>query len=172
MRNWFYEQMAMYSAYHKDKRNQATHHVGVPMIVFSLLLALTPVVLVSLPTGQNITLAMLVMGALLLVYLYCVPLIGLVAVVVYGLLTLAANSLAASYADYLWPLFGVFFVGGWIIQLVGHVFEGRKPALMDNLLQIFMAPAFLIAEVFFLLNIAKAFQADIQGRMPAYEKKT
>ena len=45
MRNWFFEQMAMYSAYHRDGRNQATHHVGVPLIVFSLLIlaAHTPV---------------------------------------------------------------------------------------------------------------------------------
>ena len=51
-----------------------------------------------------------------------------------------------------WIWFAVLFVGGWILQLVGHGFEGRKPALADNLFQIFVAPIFLAAEVFFALG--------------------
>ena len=47
----------------------------------------------------------------------------------------------------------MLFVGGWILQLVGHVFEGRKPALADNLFQIFVAPIFLCAELFFALRL-------------------
>merc|ERR1712062_883030 len=39
---------------------------------------------------------------------------------------------------------------GWIAQFVGHgVFEGRKPALMDNLLQVFAAPMFVTLEVLY-----------------------
>lgn len=37
---------------------------------------------------------------------------------------------------------------GWLAQFFGHgVFEGRSPALMDNLLLIFVAPFFVISEV-------------------------
>lgn len=37
----------------------------------------------------------------------------------------------------------------WVAQFVGHgVFEGRAPALLDNLFQaFFMAPVFVILEV-------------------------
>ncbi len=58
----------------------------------------------------------------------------------------------------LWPLaeslavFAAAFIGGWIIQLLGHAMEGRRPALADNLLQIFNAPLFLTVEVLFLLG--------------------
>ena len=38
------------------------------------------------------------------------------------------------------------------VQLIGHAFEGRRPALADNLLQIFNAPLFLTAEVVALLG--------------------
>ena len=55
-----------------------------------------------------------------------------------------------------WTWFAILFVGGWILQLVGHVFEGRKPALADNLFQIFVAPIFLAAEVFFALGLQAA----------------
>jgi uncharacterized membrane protein YGL010W len=40
---------------------------------------------------------------------------------------------------------------------VGHAFEGRKPALADNLFQIFVAPIFLAAEVFFALGLKKIY---------------
>jgi uncharacterized membrane protein YGL010W len=35
---------------------------------------------------------------------------------------------------------------------VGHVIEGRRPALTDNLLQVFNAPLFLTAEATWLLG--------------------
>ena len=58
----------------------------------------------------------------------------------------------------LWPFteslldFIATFLGGWAIQLLGHAFEGRRPALADNVLQIFNAPLFLSAEVALLLG--------------------
>ena len=63
-----------------------------------------------------------------------------------------------------WTWFAVLFVGGWILQLVGHVFEGRKPALADNLFQIFVAPIFLCAEVFFALGYKPRLHAAVQER--------
>jgi uncharacterized membrane protein YGL010W len=56
------------------------------------------------------------------------------------------------------------FVGGWALQLWGHVYEGRKPALVDNLFQIFVAPIFLAAEVFFALGYKPALHAAVQKR--------
>jgi uncharacterized membrane protein YGL010W len=60
--------------------------------------------------------------------------------------------------------FLVFFGGGWVIQLIGHVYEGRKPALVDNFLQIFVAPIFLAAEVFFALGYKPALHDAVQKR--------
>jgi uncharacterized membrane protein YGL010W len=50
-------------------------------------------------------------------------------------------------------IFLATFVLGWIIQLVGHAIEGRRPALADNLLQVFNAPLFLTVEVLALLKL-------------------
>jgi len=58
-------------------------------------------------------------------------------------------------------IFAATFVGGWALQLVGHVFEGKKPALMDNFFQVFIAPIFLMAEVFF----AFGYKRDVAERM-------
>jgi uncharacterized membrane protein YGL010W len=45
--------------------------------------------------------------------------------------------------------------------LIGHAFEGKKPALMDNFFQVFIAPIFLMAEVFF----AFGYKRDVAERM-------
>jgi uncharacterized membrane protein YGL010W len=63
-----------------------------------------------------------------------------------------------------WTAFAVLFVGGWIVQLLGHAFEGRKPALADNLFQIFIAPIFLCAELFFALGYKPKLHAAVQAR--------
>jgi uncharacterized membrane protein YGL010W len=60
--------------------------------------------------------------------------------------------------------FVVFLGGGWVIQLVGHAVEGRKPALADNVLQIFVAPIFLAAEALFALGYKPALHAAVQKR--------
>ena len=77
-----------------------------------------------------------------------------------------AKQITPDQSPYL--LFTAFFVGGWIIQFGGHIFEGRKPALFDNLLQIFMAPAFLIAEILFSLKLQSHLQDEITARIDKY----
>jgi len=59
--------------------------------------------------------------------------------------------------------FMLLFVGGWIFQLIGHsVFEKRKPAFVDNLIQLLIGPLFLVAEVVFFLGLRKQLQEDMK----------
>jgi uncharacterized membrane protein YGL010W len=81
--------------------------------------------------------------------------------VVIGLLLWLAGWISAFPPTQAWIVFAVLFVGGWILQLVGHVFEGRKPALADNLFQIFVAPIFLAAEALFALG----YKSELQQRV-------
>jgi uncharacterized membrane protein YGL010W len=90
-----------------------------------------------------------------------VPL-GLAMLVVSALLVWLGQLIADQGALRGWIWFGVLFVGGWILQLVGHGFEGRKPALADNLLQIFVAPIFLCAEIFFALGYKPELHCAVQ----------
>lgn len=167
MRTWFLEQLAMYAAYHRDIRNQLTHHVGVPMIVFSLILAATTVPVLSFSSGV-VTLAAVLMSVILIFYILNAPMVGTIAVLIYGTLMYVAEQVAAGGTERaLWMALGLFVLG-WIIQFIGHIFEGRKPALFDNALQIFMAPAFLIAEVLFVFGLEQGLKAEVEQRMPAY----
>jgi len=170
MRNWFYEQMAMYSAYHRNGLNQITHHVGVPMIVFSLLVILSTVKVADFDTGP-LTLAAVLMGFLLLFYVLVAPLVGVIAALFYGFLMVVAEGVSLMETPSAWQSFLGLFILGWVIQFTGHIFEKRKPALFDNLMQVFMAPSFLIAEVLFMAGLEQALKAEIEARMPKYMPK-
>ena len=152
------EQMATYAAYHQDARNKATHFIGVPVIVLSLFIPLAWLRVGDVSAGM-------ILAAVLVVYylLLDVPL-GLAMLVVFAALAWLGESIATMGALTGWTWFAVLFIGGWILQLVGHVFEGRKPALADNLFQIFVAPLFLCAELFFALGYKPRLHEAVQRR--------
>lgn len=77
--------------------------------------------------------------------------------------TAYANHLTSTYgmtANY-WAL-GIFIMS-WLAQFVGHgVFEGRAPALLDNLVQaLFLAPFFVWLEVLFWLG----YRPELKARL-------
>ena len=156
------EQMGFYAAYHQDRRNKATHFIGVPVIILSLFI---PLAWLRVEVGGvPITAATVIAAALLVYYFMLDAVLGMAMLVVFALLGWAGDRIAALGATQGWTWFAVLFVGGWILQLVGHVFEGRKPALADNLFQIFVAPVFLCAELFFALGYKPALHAALQER--------
>src|SRR5262245_19774626 len=145
------EQLDSYAAYHADVRNKLTHFLGVPLVTFAIFLGLSWLRFVHDPdfpyTGATLF--------YLIVALYYLWLDWKIALA-QAPFTLALLWLADRVA--LWPfeesllVFLATFTGGWAIPLVDHAIEGRRPALADNLLQIFNAPLFLTAEVAFLLG--------------------
>jgi uncharacterized membrane protein YGL010W len=153
------EQVAAYEAYHHDFRNRMTHFVGVPLVTFAIFLFLGWLRFVHDPTlpFTGATLFYLI------VFLYYLKLdwkIALLQAPVTVTLLLLADWIAA------WPfaqsltVFLATFIGGWIIQLIGHAMEGRRPALADNILQIFNAPLFLTVEV---IEMIRPKQAEIRS---------
>jgi uncharacterized membrane protein YGL010W len=145
------DQILAYAAYHRDGRNKLTHFVGVPLVTFSLFLILGWLRFAHFPeipyTGATLF--------YLVVFLYYLCLDWRIALA-QAPVTLALLALADWVAR--WPfnqsllVFLAAFVLGWAIQLLGHYFEGRRPALTDNLMQIFNAPLFLTVEVANLLG--------------------
>ena len=125
------QQLAIYAGYHRNRWNRLTHFIGVPATIFAVLIPLS-----WIPVGDGITLAHVFAGAVLAYYfLLDVPL-ALATTVATGALLAAARLAAETGFSSGWIWSGAFFVGGWILQLAGHAFEGRRPALADNLFQI------------------------------------
>jgi uncharacterized membrane protein YGL010W len=154
--------MSFYAAYHQDARNKATHFIGVPVIVFSLMIPLGWLRVDA--AGFPLSAALVVSAILLLYYLVLDIPLGLAMAAVFALMLWGAEPLSQApfMASLAW--FVVLFVGGWALQLWGHVYEGRKPALVDNLFQIFVAPIFLAAEVFFALGYKPELHEEVQRR--------
>ena len=74
----------------------------------------------------------------------------------------AAEALVGALVGALGPsstvvAFLVLFVGGWILQFIGHYYEGKRPALVDNIFQGFIGPMFLVAETL----VAAGYRADL-----------
>lgn len=167
MNDWFREQMAMYTAYHRNPKNCATHFIGVPLIVFALLVAMS---LFGVGQAGNIpiSIATIVLTALLILYFIAVPLVGFVAMIILVPMLWFAQLTASGEVSTTWIIALTCFVSGWIIQFVGHVFEGRWPALFDNILQVFMAPGFLVAETLFAAGLLGELKNDLQDRSRKY----
>ena len=154
--------MGFYAAYHQDRRNKATHFVGVPAIVLSLMILLGW--LRADLGGFPVSAALVVTAILLLYYVALDVPLGLAMAAIFGLMLWLADALSQAALAVGLAWFLVLFVGGWALQLWGHVFEGRKPALADNLFQIFVAPIFLAAEVFFALGYKPRLHAAVRER--------
>ena len=154
------QQMAVYAAYHRNRWNRLTHFIGVPAIIFAILI---PMSWVSI--GYGVTLAHVFLGAVLAYYFMLDVTLAIATTVATCALLYAATLASGTGFVSGWICFGAFFISGWIFQLVGHMFEGRKPALADNLFQIFIAPIFLVAEVFFALGFKRDVRRKIEERL-------
>ena len=153
--------MVQYARYHRDRRNISTHFVGIPMIVLAI-----GVLLARVQFGAGtlvLTAAWLIWLMSTLWYLTRgLPLLGAAtALFNAALLAMAAPLAAGSTAAWLgWGL-GLFFVG-WLIQFVGHYYEGRKPAFLDDLVGLLVGPMFIVAEALFAAGWGRKLLAEIE----------
>ena len=158
------ELMVKYAAYHRDRRNIATHFVGVPMLVFAVggLLSRPAFELGAWP----LTPAAILWALTALWYLTRGDLaLGLATSLANLVLILAALPLGQleTKAWLGWSL-GAFIVG-WAIQFVGHYYEGKKPAFVDDLRGLLVGPMFVVGEALFSFGWGKALLADITQRV-------
>ena len=157
MDSFFARQLATYASYHRDERNRATHFIGIPAIVFSILVPL------ALARSGGVSAAMVVAVIAVIGWVALDRVIGLAMAVVMLVMLIAAEWIARTYGSTTaWIVFAVFFVGGWIFQLVGHMWEGRRPALADNLFQAFIGPMFIMAEVLIALGLKPELKDAIE----------
>jgi uncharacterized membrane protein YGL010W len=139
------QQIESYASYHRDARNKLTHFFGVPLVTFSLFLCLGWIRLTD--SALPVTAATIFCAVVFVYYLILDWRIALCQSPFSLLLLWLADWVARLPFKESLLIFALAFIGGWLIQLLGHAFEGRRPALFDNLLQVFNAPLFLTVEV-------------------------
>ena len=156
--------LSQYAEYHRDRRNIVSHFVGVPMIVFGVGVLLARAAFPSL--GAPVTLAWIVFALAAAWYLTRGNVVlGIATSLAVGILVKLGHEVAdGSVAR--WLAWGVgFFAVGWVIQFVGHWYEGRKPAFVDDLVGLLVGPMFVVAEAMFMLGWNKPLLAEIERRV-------
>ncbi|MCH7380634.1 MULTISPECIES: DUF962 domain-containing protein [Acinetobacter] len=151
--------LSQYAAYHLDRNNVVTHFVGIPLIVFSIL-CLTARAGVEI-SGFSITLAMLLIVLSSIYYISLDKLFGILMLILFVLAyPLAVKIAALPMWSWLGASIGIFVVG-WVFQFVGHYFEKKKPAFVDDVIGLAIGPLFVLAEFIFLLGFRKPLHQRI-----------
>ncbi len=156
--------MAQYAAYHRDRRNITTHFIGIPLIVFAISALLARAEFSVADTPMNAAMLLWMLSSLWYVTRGNLAL-GVATALVNGLLTaLAMPAAQGSMAS--WLAIGVgSFVVGWIFQFIGHYYEGRKPAFVDDLVGLLVGPMFVVGEALFMLGWGRPLLAEIERRV-------
>ena len=158
------DQLSQYADYHRDGRNILTHFVGVPMILWAVVILLSRPAWVLEGSGWVLSPAVLAALAASVYYMLLDTRYGISLAVVLALM-LAAGAWLAQQTLSLWLGTGIgLFVVGWIIQFVGHYWEGRKPAFMDDIVGLLIGPLFVLAEMGCALGWRKEVQQAIELR--------
>jgi uncharacterized membrane protein YGL010W len=157
------EQLTTYAAYHRDRRNIATHVVGVPMIVFAVTVLLSrPVIGVA---GLPVSVAWIAIALSSLYYIKLDARLGLALSLVLVFFGWGAAQVASMLTS-IWLQVGLgSFVVGWIFQFIGHYFEGKKPAFVDDVVGLLIGPLFVLTEIVFALGLRGELRADIEARV-------
>ena len=157
------ENLAQYAAYHRDRRNIATHFAGIPMIVIAVVIALAAVTIPVGPVG--ITLAAAAAIAACIYYFLLDFVFGVtMAVALFAACAAASEILARLGLAEGLALAAALFVAGWALQFLGHRYEGMKPAFFDDVRQLLIGPLFLCAEVYFFLGAKPRLRRYVEER--------
>ena len=185
MGKWLDDSFVFYASYHDHKVNQWIHIICVPLLILTglMMLCFTPTLAEgtvdikgALPNligqfmpDENVytkNWAMVAAG------IYCSYYAVIELPGIAGLMASAMVFSAYVYATFLYTSQGAAIwntalythIVCWVAQFIGHgVWEGRSPALLDNLFQAFMmAPLFVLMEVLFMFGYRREFRDRVQ----------
>lgn len=143
------QHLIAYAAYHRDKRNIATHFAGIPMIVVAVAMMLA---------AAHPYAAYGAVAAACAFYFVLDVRLGL------AMLAFNVGALWLGLQGSLW-LGVALFAAGWVLQFIGHWFEGKKPAFVDDLMGLLIGPLFVVTEAGFMLGLRKPLQAAIEEKV-------
>src|SRR5581483_3522824 len=145
-----------YALSHQDRRNVVCHYFGITLIMFSVLAAA-----VFVPWGVETRWARIdaVWGVVALagaIYLAFDLALGAGALVALAGLGALAHALPAH-----WAIPAAAFAVGWVFQLIGHKFEGKKPAFTRNAIHLLVGPLWILSHLHEALGLRRRAAAPL-----------
>jgi len=162
------EQLSTYKSVHLSRKNINTHFIGIPMIVWAIMVGLS---LISVPLsidGNNPVTFAFVIFTLILVYYFFLNISLAVGQLVFFIPALYTADMVAQNSGAGWIAL-VVFISGWVFQFIGHHYEKAKPAFVDDLNQLLIGPLFIMAEIFFMAGALKPLNKSVTEK--AIEKR-
>lgn len=151
------EQLSIYRQQHTKRINVITHYIGVPAIVFAVMMLLSWIS-ITFAAKWEVSFAWISLLATLIYYVLLNVRLALCAMIVMVPMTVIAIWIARPTPTiFSGILFLILFVGGWVLQLVGHFFEKQKPAFLLGITQLLIGPLFVLIEVLKALGLEKHF---------------
>lgn len=167
----FTEHLITYAKYHRDPRNIATHLFGVPVIVMAVFMLFSRLNFTTI-NGFDITLALVFYAVSVLYYLSLnVVFAVLMALISAAFLYIGTIVADLSFAVWLATSLGIFIVG-WVFQFIGHFYEGKKPAFLDDLVGLMIGPLFVLAECLFKIGMFSELKLKIESSAGKVAKQT
>lgn len=152
------DRLTSYAEYHRDKRNIATHFIGIPMILVGTQASLAKIGIGPINAAVGAT------GLATRYYRELDPTYGTAMAWVLGATCGLGTAIAAMPLPLWAGTVGGLLVGGWALQFLGHYFEGRRPAFLDDLRGLLDGPLFLVAEVAFAFGLSPELRAEVERR--------
>jgi uncharacterized membrane protein YGL010W len=136
-----------YEGFHRTPGNKACHYVGIPLIFVAIqgLMSRVAVPVIYSPAFLapfgGLTLGLFVSLAVMVWYFT----VDWKVAIPFSILMLI--TLVLSVQIPVWGLWGMF-IGGWIVQYVGHyVYEKKSPAFYTNLEHLLVGPLWIFARL-------------------------
>jgi len=152
--------LSQYAESHQTKFNKAVHYFCVPAIFFSLIGLIS-----MIPTGGFLSnsvpsyLSPFMHFGTLFILIGSLYYLRLSLPLFFGMLIFSILVLVGIYQIQIaniapfWTIMVGIFVIAWIIQLVGHKHEGKKPSFIEDLQFLMVGPAWTISHIFDGLRI-------------------
>lgn len=151
------EVLTVYKQQHKNHLNRIFHYIGIPAVVFSLLMLLN---WISIDIARVWVIPFswfLLIGALVYYYMLNVRLALLTTVI--GIIITWLAILVAGPTPGLFHgiIFLILFVGGWAFLFAGHFIEKNKPAFLQAVHQLLIGPLYVLLELLAVLKLKHFF---------------
>ena len=162
MNGYFKRELVDYLESHRDPRNSVMHVIGIPLLFLGAVLPFSGLTVHLF--GFEINAAAIAVTPIMICWLVLDTGLGIGIIVAAALLISVATMIANhSSTTGMWSITCVLIVVGLAAQAVGHhLFEGRRPALLDHPPHMLFGPMFLTAKLCIALGFRRDLAAIIQ----------